>query len=92
MDGSISATELQRLGVPDVGVWRVYGRWSSEQTSIIAAALCATKSGHGFSLRGEPYFVRFEANGELYGAESRLQSATWEAAASDLVQIIRQCL
>lgn len=61
----ITAAELQRFDVADAGVWRVYGSWTPSQQLTIIAALCATKMGHGFSLRDVPYFVRFEPKGAL---------------------------
>lgn len=67
VDAPITDAERKRLGVADAGVWRVHGKRNTEQEQVIVAALCATKMGHGFTIRREPYFVRFEANGELYG-------------------------
>lgn len=66
VDAPITDAERKRLGVADAGVWRVYGQRTPEQNEVIVAALCATKMGHGFTIRGESYFVRFQTNGELY--------------------------
>ncbi|WP_143084891.1 hypothetical protein [Novosphingobium sp. CF614] len=63
----ITSLERQNLGVPDAGVWRVYGKLTPEQRAMIVEAMSVTKMGHGFSPRNLPYFVRFEPKGELYG-------------------------
>lgn len=63
----ITPRERAALGIPDAGVWRVYGNLTEDQRAIIAPALSATKMGHGFSPSNLPYFVRFEPHGELYG-------------------------
>jgi hypothetical protein len=68
IDAPIAADELASRGLRDAGVWCVWGKaaqWSAEQQSLIVASLCATKGGHGFTIRGEPYFVRFGLKGEF---------------------------
>ena len=67
VDDPITPDETKALGLFDAGVWRVYGNWAPDEQAIIVAALSATKMGHGFSIRGEPYFVRFKRNGTLNG-------------------------
>jgi hypothetical protein len=68
IDAPATANELAALGLREAMVWCVSdwtSHWSAEQQSLIVEALCATKSGHGFTIRGEPFFVRFGLKGEL---------------------------
>lgn len=71
IEAPVTAEELVVRGLSDAGVWCVWGKatqWSAEQQSLIVAALCATKGGHGFTATGVPYFVRFGYKGELRNA------------------------
>jgi len=83
IDAPATAEESAKWNMSDAMVWCVWGKptnWNPEERALIIGALCATKGGHGFNIRGEPYFVRFGLKGELQTGESQ---AGPEAGMSD---------